>query len=210
MTMWHPPEIRAEWEQGPFSWRQLCLADGAVSSGLRLFFHAYGSISPSLKKRTPSERAHVLSMGLKSLQTWAGMYQRGRNVCKQPAEVVVNVILLTEIAETYGPRQEKGLIPGRETVPWGPIAMGLWQDVVRRWGTWQPQPTEHPRPGQIPSSAITEHRTVCLIHMWVTGVHSFNTFSQCQCGAAFVGRYFTVDKMTLIITHLYYKSKYYK
>ena len=36
------------------------------------------------------------------------MYQRSLNFCKQPAVVVVNVILPTEIAETYGLRQEKG------------------------------------------------------------------------------------------------------
>lgn len=36
------------------------------------------------------------------------MYQRSLNFCKQPAVVVVNVILLTEVAETYGLRQEKG------------------------------------------------------------------------------------------------------
>lgn len=40
------------------------------------------------------------------------MYQRSLNFCKQPAVVVVNGILLTEIAETYGLRHEKGLIPG--------------------------------------------------------------------------------------------------
>lgn len=36
------------------------------------------------------------------------MYQRSLKFCKQPAVVVVNGILLTEIAETYGLRQEKG------------------------------------------------------------------------------------------------------
>lgn len=36
------------------------------------------------------------------------MYQRSLNFCKQPVVVVVNVILPTEIAETYGLRQEKG------------------------------------------------------------------------------------------------------
>lgn len=45
------------------------------------------------------------------------MYQRSLNFCKQPAVVVVNRILLPEIAETYGLRQEKGLIPGWDAVP---------------------------------------------------------------------------------------------
>lgn len=57
------------------------------------------------------------------------MYQRSINFCKQPAVVVVDVILLTEIAETYGLRQEKGLIPGWDVVPPGPTASCLWQDV---------------------------------------------------------------------------------
>lgn len=51
------------------------------------------------------------------------MYQSSFNFCKQPAAVVVNVILLTEIVETYGLRQEKGLIPGWAVVPPGPRAL---------------------------------------------------------------------------------------
>ena len=35
------------------------------------------------------------------------MYQRSINFCKQPPVVVENVILLAEIAETYGLRQER-------------------------------------------------------------------------------------------------------
>lgn len=57
------------------------------------------------------------------------MYQRSLNFCKQPVVVVVDVILLTEIAETYGLRQEKGLITGWDVVPPGPTASCLWQDV---------------------------------------------------------------------------------
>lgn len=56
------------------------------------------------------------------MQTREGMYQRSLNFCKQPAVVVVNVILLTERVETYGLRQEKGLIPGWDTVPLRPTA----------------------------------------------------------------------------------------
>ena len=53
------------------------------------------------------------------------MYQRSLNFCKQPAVAVVNGILLTEIAETYGPRQGEGLIPGWDAVPPGPTASCL-------------------------------------------------------------------------------------
>lgn len=136
MTMWHPPESRAK------CWARATLLTSTVFGRWCCQFGS-SFIPPCIWQHLPfvknSEHAHVLSMGLESMQTLAGMYQRSLNFCKQPAVVVVDVVLLTEIAETYGPRHEKGLIPGRDAVPPGPIVSCLWQDVIWQWETWQPQ-----------------------------------------------------------------------